>query len=110
MISHLAPLHKLWNPAILDGRTWIYMEKMEYISHMTQNTLFMIQNSLPRTQSTQFAIQMTQTTLVHGIYGDGQKSHNMRLENMILVQLKIEERQTTCGGLSPCHLVTLSPG
>ena len=86
------------------------MEKMENISHMTQNTLLMIQNSLPRTRSTQFAIQMTQTTLVHGIYGDGQKSHNMRLENMILVQLKIEERQTTCGGLSPCHLVTLSPG
>ena len=77
------------------------MEKMENISHMTQNTLLMIQNSLPRTRSTQFAIQMTQTTLVHGIYGDGQKSHNMRLENMILVQLKIEERQTTCGGLSP---------
>ena len=29
----------------------------------------MIQNSLLRTQSTLFAMQMTQTTLVHGIYG-----------------------------------------
>ena len=77
------------------------MEKMEYISHMTQNTLFMIQNPLHRTQSTQITIQMTQTTLIHGIYGAGWKSYNMRLENMILVQLKIEERQTTCGGLSP---------
>ena len=53
-------------------------------------------------------MQMTQTTLVHGIYGI-----TMRLENMILVQLKMEERQATCGGLSPgkfllneppCHL------
>ena len=66
-----------------------------------ENTLFMIQNPQHRTQSTQFTIQMTQTTLVHGIYGDGRTSHNMRLENMILVQLKIEERQATCGGLSP---------
>ena len=41
-------------------------------------------------------MQMTQTTLVHGIYGI-----TMRLENMILVQLKIEEGQAACGGLSP---------
>ena len=60
----------------------------------------MIQNSLLRTQSTLFAMQMTQTTVVHGIYGDGWKNHEMRLESMILVQFKIEERQATCGGLS----------
>ena len=53
------------------------MEKMENISHMTWNTLFMIQNSLLRTQSTLFAMQVTQTTLVQGIYGDGWKSHNI---------------------------------
>ena len=41
------------------------------------------------------AMQMTQTTLVHGIYGI-----TMRLENMILVQLKIEERQA----VEACHL------
>ena len=75
------------------------MKKMENISHMTSNTLFMIQNSLLRTQSTLFAMQVTQTTLVQGIYGDGWKSHDMRLDNMILVQLKIEERQATCGAL-----------
>ena len=28
-----------------------------------------------------------------------EKNHNIRLENMILGQLKIGERQATCGGL-----------
>ena len=40
-------------------------------------------------------MQMTQTTLVHGIHGDGWKSHDMRMDNMIMVQLKMEERQAT---------------
>ena len=41
-------------------------------------------------------MQMTQTTLVHGIYGI-----TMRLENMILGQLQFGECQVTCGGLVP---------
>ena len=63
-------LHKLWNPAILDGRTRSKCGE-------PGKTLFMIQSTLFATQNTLIVNQMTQNTIFSGIYGEGWKIHNI---------------------------------
>ena len=70
---------------------------MDNIYQMISDTLFMIQNTL-------YVYHMaSKHTLFYGIYGD---SWTTRLENMILGQLKIGERQAICRGLVSGHAVS----
>ena len=68
------------------------MEKMENINQMTKKSLFKTKNTLFVAHSTLFSHQMTQTLYFTAFMSTVKKKYHMRLENMLLGQLKMGER------------------
>ena len=97
-------LHKFWNPAIPAWRTWSKLgehgkhrkygrygrHQLDYLKH----SIYGSKHSIYGLQ--QFICQRDDSIHCFMAFLARVKNHNMRLENMILRQLKIGERQASC--------------
>ena len=97
-------LHKFWNPAIPAWRTWSKLgehgkhrkygrygrHQLDYLKHSiygSKHSIYVLQH---------FICQRDDSIHCFMAFLARVKNHNMRLENMILRQLKIGERQASC--------------
>ena len=97
-------LHKFWNPAIPAWRTWSKLgehgkhrkygrygrHQLDYLKH----SIYGSKHSIYGLQ--QFICQRDDSIHCFMAFLARVRNHNMRLENMILRQLKIGERQASC--------------